>query len=280
MDSKRNRSDPYVKVYLLPDKTKSGKRKTKVRKHCLNPMFDEVLKFHVTSGELETRTMWISVWHSDIFGRNDFLGEVMLPLSSEFLENSALKWYPLQERLDSLESPLCYKGDIILALKYVPPDVTHQKPHKKVSSSTKGSLHILVKQARNLMATRSNGTSDPFCKSYLLPDKSKSGKQKTQVIKKSCNPKWNHTFVYEDMTVQDLHERCLELTIWDYDKITSNDFLGGIRLSLGAGKCNGRDVDWMDSVGEEVILWRSMLDQPNMWIEGSLLLRPTISRRS
>ncbi len=31
-------------MYLLPDKSKSGKRKTKVKKHTLNPIFDEVLK--------------------------------------------------------------------------------------------------------------------------------------------------------------------------------------------------------------------------------------------
>jgi len=36
--------DRYVKVYLLPDKSKSGKRKTKVKKHTLNPVFDETLK--------------------------------------------------------------------------------------------------------------------------------------------------------------------------------------------------------------------------------------------
>lgn len=34
----------YVKVYLLPDKSKGGKRKTKVKKHTLNPVFDEILK--------------------------------------------------------------------------------------------------------------------------------------------------------------------------------------------------------------------------------------------
>ena len=34
----------YVKIYLLPDKSKSGKRKTKVKKHTLNPVFDEILK--------------------------------------------------------------------------------------------------------------------------------------------------------------------------------------------------------------------------------------------
>merc|ERR1719189_2927354 len=39
VDTKRNRSDPYVKVYLLPDRSKAGKRKTKVKKHTLNPIF-------------------------------------------------------------------------------------------------------------------------------------------------------------------------------------------------------------------------------------------------
>ena len=37
-------SSRYVKVYLLPDRSKSGKRKTKVKKHTINPVFDEVLK--------------------------------------------------------------------------------------------------------------------------------------------------------------------------------------------------------------------------------------------
>lgn len=33
----------YAKVYLLPDKTKGGKKKTKTRKNTLNPDFDEIL---------------------------------------------------------------------------------------------------------------------------------------------------------------------------------------------------------------------------------------------
>ncbi|XP_029850619.3 uncharacterized protein LOC8038847 isoform X3 [Ixodes scapularis] len=276
VDTKRNRSDPYVKVYLLPDKTKSGKRKTKVKKHTLNPVFEEVLKFRVTMSELQARTLWLSVWHSDMFGRNDFLGEVMLPLTYDTLEKTDVKCYSLQERFESPETPLSYKGDLVLALKYMPPDVTHRTSRQ---GPIRGSLHVLVKEARNLMATRSNGTSDPFCKSYLLPDRTKGSKQKTPVVKKSCNPKWNHTFVYPDVSLEELKDRCLELTVWDYDKITSNDFLGGVRLGLGTGKLYGRDVDWMDSQGEELTLWRSMLERPNLWIDGSLLLRPTLQSK-
>lgn len=50
------------------------------------------------------------------------------------------------------------------------------------------------------------------------------------------NPVWNYTFVYEDVTLQELAERCLELTVWDHDRLASNEFLGGVRFSLGTGK--------------------------------------------
>lgn len=76
-----------------------------------------------------------------------------------------------------------------------------------------------------------------FFFSYLLPDKGRSSKQKTVVAKRTVNPVWNHTFIYDDVTLQELAERCLELTVWDHDRLASNEFLGGVRFSLGTGKC-------------------------------------------
>lgn len=119
VDTKRNRSDPYVKVkcslrtcfvivtdelndlqvYLLPDKSKTGKRKTKVKKHTLNPVFDETLRFYMSLSSLESRTLWLTVWHSDMFGRNDFLGEVLMPLQGKVFDNPAPQSYNLQERV-------------------------------------------------------------------------------------------------------------------------------------------------------------------------------------
>lgn len=43
----------YVKVYLLPDKSKSGKRKTRVKKHTLNPVFEETLKVIASRSKFE-----------------------------------------------------------------------------------------------------------------------------------------------------------------------------------------------------------------------------------
>ena len=54
-------------------------------------------------------------------------------------------------------------------------------------------LHIHVERARGLAAADSNGYSDPYIKTYLLPDKAKHTKQKTSVKKKTLNPVYNET---------------------------------------------------------------------------------------
>lgn len=88
-------------VYLLPDKSKTGKRKTKVKKNTLNPVFEETLSFVQPLASLSARTLWLSVWHADMFGRNDFLGEVTLPLADVVFDDAAPMWYKLHERVST-----------------------------------------------------------------------------------------------------------------------------------------------------------------------------------
>ncbi|XP_050391699.1 synaptotagmin-like protein 4 isoform X4 [Patella vulgata] len=284
VDTKKNKSDPYIKTYLLPDKTRSGKRKTKIKKHTLNPTFDEVLRYNVSKSEVENRILWLTVWNNDKFGRNDFLGEVMLSLDCYSFGDPTPKWYLLQERLEEPQvgSLMPYKGDLVLSIKYVTPDQLEKESSKKLKTKKtkhqKGALQVMVKEARNLTAIRSNGTSDPFCKGYLLPDKHKSGKQKTPVVKKNCSPVWNYLFVFDDVLLDDLPERSLELTIWDHDTLSSNDFLGGIRFNLGMGIHEGKPVEWMDGRGEEIAIWQCMLDRPNTWIDACVNLRASMGK--
>ena len=54
-------------------------------------------------------------------------------------------------------------------------------------------LHIHVERARGLAAANSNGYSNPYIKTYLLPDKAKRTKQKTSVKKKTLDPVYNET---------------------------------------------------------------------------------------
>ncbi|XP_048767131.2 uncharacterized protein LOC125674122 isoform X3 [Ostrea edulis] len=291
-DTKRNKSDPYVKSYLLPDKTRGGKRKTRILKNTLNPVFEQTLRYLISKSELENRTLWVTVWHNDRFGRNDFLGEVTINFDYFRFGESSAKWYPLQERIESPPAAnLSYKGDLFLSIKYVPPekvkkeDTVASLSKKKIRKGKsevggpKGQLHVLIKEARNLTAVRSSGFSDPFVKGYLLPDKQRGLKQKTPVVKRNCNPQWNHTFIFDDVNKSDLKERCVELTVWDHDKLSSNEFLGGLRLNLGVGRSYGKVVDWMEAHGEEISLWQAMLDRPNIWIDGALMLRPNMDKR-
>ena len=49
--------------------------------------------------EVGSRTLWLSVWDWDRFGRNHFLGEVRLPLSSVDLSDPTQHWYTLQDKV-------------------------------------------------------------------------------------------------------------------------------------------------------------------------------------
>ncbi|XP_052808744.1 uncharacterized protein LOC128237352 isoform X2 [Mya arenaria] len=279
-DSRRKKTDPYVKTYLLPDRTRNGKRKTKVKKHTTCPQFDETLQYQLTSSELSNRTLWVTVWHNDRFGRNTFLGEVTINFEYYKFDDPFPRWYPLQERIDSQPSSMMvYKGDLSISVRFVPKDKPSTSTGRSSKESGKGRLEVLIKEARNLTGVKYNGFSDPFCKGYLLPEKNRGSKQKTSVIRKECNPFWNHTFTFDDISLMELRERSLELTIWDHEKLSSNDFLGGARLNLGSGMSQGKPVDWMDARGEEMSIWQAMLDRPNLWIDGALILRPNMDKR-
>ena len=69
-----------------------------------------------------------------------------------------------------------------------------------------------------------------------MPDRGRTGKQKTPVVKNSVNPMWNHILVFDGVDSMELADRSLELTVWDHEKLGTNEFLGGARLNLGLGQ--------------------------------------------
>lgn len=70
--------------------------------------------------------------------------------------------------------------------------------------------------------------------SSILPDSHQKNRKKTRVVKKTANPVFNHTMVYGGLRPEDLKDTCVELTVWDHDRL-SNHYIGGTRLSLGTG---------------------------------------------
>ncbi|XP_071504110.1 synaptotagmin-like protein 4 isoform X6 [Diadema antillarum] len=292
IDAKRNKSDPYVKTYLLPDKSKNSKRKTKMRKGTINPHYDENLRYNISQSELETRTLSIAVWHYDRFGHNMFLGEVPLSLDAVQFSNYPMKWHQLQARAPASDAkPISYKGDIIIALMFETPPTDENKnanetgtPSKRKSKKGQksnpvgGTLKVHVKEARNLTAARPNGSANPYVKLYLEPDRSKGGKKKTSVMKNTINPVYEQGFDFPNITEEILKERALEVGIWDHEPVGTSPFMGGIRLGNGTGKSYDREVGWQDSTGVEIQLWDEMLANHNQWVEACLTLRSSLQK--
>ncbi|XP_040196011.1 synaptotagmin-like protein 2 isoform X13 [Rana temporaria] len=285
-EPKKQRSDPYVKAYLLPEKAKMGKRKTAVKKKTLNPVYNEILRYKIPKQSLLAQALNLSVWHHDALGRNSFLGEVNVNLGTWDWSDTQRKWYQLEARTPAAGIGLENRGEMKLSLKYVPMSssgdiasfVIHNQildpQHRRASGSKPnltGEVHISIKDCLQLPMLRENKINS-FVKCTVLPDTSRKSRQRTRTVDKTPNPYFNHTMVYDGFKAEDLREACVELTVWDHNRL-SNHFLGGIRIGLGTGKSYGTPVDWMDSTPEEAIMWEKMMTSPNTWIDGMLPLR-------
>ncbi|XP_036005958.1 synaptotagmin-like protein 2 isoform X2 [Fundulus heteroclitus] len=275
VDPKRNRSDPYVKSYLVPDKANLGKRKTSVKKKTLNPTFNEILRYRVRMEYLRTQMLILSVWHHDTFGKNSFLGEVDVDLSKWDFDHTQMNYLALKARALPPVAPLNGRGEMRLAVRYLP-QITHSEGLTKDVSNT-GEIHIWVKECKNLPLVRA--TIDPCVKCFVLPDTSRKSRQKTRVLRRTADPVFNHTMVYDGISEADLMEACVELTVWDRDRLASS-LLGGLRLGAGTGRSYGALVDWMDSGPYEVALWDRMIASPSEWVEDVLPLRMLNSART
>uniref|UniRef100_H3DHW9 Synaptotagmin-like protein 1 n=1 Tax=Tetraodon nigroviridis TaxID=99883 RepID=H3DHW9_TETNG len=270
--ARRSHSYPYVKTYLLPDKTRQSKRKTAVKKKTVNPVYDETFRYQVQMGDLQSRTLNLSVWHAEAVWRNVFLGEVEVSLGLWDWTYTQPVWQDLQPRVNMNPESISSRGTIVLSIKFIPDgfEVGGGLP-------VTGELHIWLREARGLLSYK-GGPVNSFVKSYILPDASRESGQKTRMVKHSISPTFNHTMVYDGFYTSDLREACAELTVWQKDGIKTR-VLGGVRLSCGSGQSYGEHVSWMDSTEEEVAVWTSMIKNPNCWIDTTLPVRTNLARR-
>ncbi|XP_069048688.1 protein piccolo isoform X4 [Lepisosteus oculatus] len=157
------------------------------------------------------------------------------------------------------KGPLTHSGTTSAASSAVPspgqpgsPSVSKKRHSSKPTEATKSQLHPItgelqlqvnydkhlghlilhVLQARNLAPRDNNGYSDPFVRVYLLPGRSAENKRRTKHVQKSLNPEWNQTVIYKNIHLEQLKKKTLELTVWDYDRFSSNDFLGEVLIDL------------------------------------------------
>lgn len=124
-------------------------------------------------------------------------------------------------------------------------------------------LTVKILKGQDLPAKDFSGTSDPFVKLYLLPDK--KHKLETKVKRKNLNPHWNETFLFEGSmeeaftsNMNNVHSTCITVTyrgcvvsnsfsgfpyekvvqrtlylqVLDYDRFSRNDPIGEVSIPL------------------------------------------------
>lgn len=104
-------------------------------------------------------------------------------------------------------------------------------------------LTLKVLQATNLVAKDFSGTSDPYVKILLLPDK--KHKLLTKVKKRNLNPRWNECFLFEGWPHNKLLEKTLYLQVIDYDRFSRDDPIGETYIPLN-------EID----LSQSPMLWR------------------------
>ncbi|KAI4871847.1 hypothetical protein NFI96_016411, partial [Prochilodus magdalenae] len=280
--ARHNRSDPYVKLYLLPDNTSRSKRKTSVKRKTLNPIYDETLKYKVRKSELQARVLSVSVWHLERVRRNLFLGEVEVGLAQWDWGRTQPTWYPLQPRVQMNPDTIISRGTILFSLKFIPAG------SEGGGYPLTGELHIWLREVIGLLPPK-RGVPNTYVKSacvfvskgkytcaygvcsVVLPDESGASGQQTRVVRGSVSPVFNHTMVYDGFQPSDLIQACTEITVWN-----SSSCLGGVRLSIGSGVSYDQTVCWMDSTEEEMSVWNTVIGNPNSWVDATLPIRTNL----
>ncbi|XP_069925808.1 synaptotagmin-7 isoform X6 [Oryctolagus cuniculus] len=231
-------SDPFVKIYLLPDK--KHKLETKVKRKNLNPHWNETFLFEGFPYEkVVQRVLYLQVLDYDRFSRNDPIGEVSIPLNKVDLTQMQTFWKDLKPCSDGSGS----RGELLLSLCYNP---------------SANSIIVNIIKARNLKAMDIGGTSDPYVKVWLMYKDKRVEKKKTVTMKRNLNPIFNESFAF-DIPTEKLRETTIIITVMDKDKLSRNDVIGKIYLSWKSGP--GEVKHWKDMIArprQPVAQWHQL----------------------
>nr|CAD7443449.1 unnamed protein product [Timema bartmani] len=92
-----NIPDPYVKLYLLPERSKDSKRKTETVKDNCNPVYDHTIEYIMSQGELNSKQLEVSVvTRKGLFSSGSpVIGQALVNLADYDLNKAVTSWYDL-----------------------------------------------------------------------------------------------------------------------------------------------------------------------------------------
>ena len=220
-------SDPYCQV-----KVEKQLFKTEIVKKSLNPVWNETFDF---SARVTTKVLVFEVYDYDMIGGHDFLGGIELDLPALEFDAGAHKptWYDLtslnrsETVAGSLRVSINVKRVAVefeditkgLALKPLMPDANVVAIAKSKGQSC---CVVNVVACQDIVAADSDGSSDPF---IIVNAGSNTCQTKTLT---TLNPVFNEVFTLP----LERGVSSLRFTLFDYDVLGSNDFLGCLVVSL------------------------------------------------
>ncbi|CAE1175243.1 SYT4 [Acanthosepion pharaonis] len=235
-DTAAGSCDPYIKLQLLPEK--KYKCKTRILRKTLNPVYDETFTFYgISFNQLQNITLHFVVFSFDRFSRDEIIGEVIYPLNGIDLSDKEISVSKdITPRY--LKFRTQGRGELLVSLCYQP---------------AANRLTVVVLKARNLPKMDVTGLSDPYVKIYLLYNGQRIAKKKTHVKKRTLNPVFNESFLFDVPYNEGLQNISLEFLLLDYDRMTKNEVIG--RLEVGAR-----------TLGQELHHWNEVMNCPRKQI--------------
>lgn len=106
-----------------------------------------------------------------------------------------------------------------------------------------GVLSVLILHAQSLALTPQGLPPNPYVKVYLVPDPSKETKRKTRVLKRNSHPSFMEMLEYR-LPYEVVVTRNLQATVWNYDSLQENQFLGGVVIPLNTLPLREETVSW------------------------------------
>lgn len=138
-------------------------------------------------------------------------------------------------RADSISN---HKGDV-----YIVVFISRYKQDKSA-------LVVSVVRCRDLPAKDPNvGSSDPYVKLQLLPDK--QHKVKTRVLRKTRNPVYDEDFTFYGLNFSQLPNITLHFVVLSFDRYSRDDIIGEVFCSLAG-------VDLSQAENQQIALCREI----------------------
>eukprot|EP00741_Cyanophora_paradoxa_P007110 tig00001093_g6881.t1 len=227
------KSDPYA-VLKLGAKTK----RTKTIPNNLNPVWNEELALDFKEGVDETE-LHLQIWDEDVGMRDDFLGQMRLPVQALIGGQPLDQWFPLA----SIDGRAPAQGQVHVVLQFIPgasasafgaptpqgppgTNIGFNAPQPFAAGGLRqGTIVIRMLEARGLKDADTFGKSDPYA-IVKLGAKTK----RTKTVKGNTNPVWNEEFQIDFKEGVDETEMLVQ--IWDEDRWMTDDLLGQFRIPV------------------------------------------------